>query len=312
MGRRLESALGVLNGMVGDYLARTGNGLATGMELVQHGQHLPVEQSALARALPAATSRAVLLAHGVMCTERVWEDPSGRDSGGGQDYGALLGRDLGYTPLYLRYNTGLAIAANGVKLAALLEALVDAWPVPLEELLLVGHSMGGLVVRSACQVARTNGHRWLRTVTRAIYLGTPHRGAPLERMGRSLAELLERVDDPYTQLVAEIGNLRSQGVKDLGDGGLGRHDRTSHSTSEHQPPPLLPEIRHFLVAGILADSDWLASLVGDALVPVASATGTEPAVPKHQIKVLPGIGHIALAHHPRVYASVRAWCEEAP
>jgi len=181
MGKKLELALGVLNGTIGDYLAQTGNGLATPMQVVVDGTPVPLDRDALARAFPRAGSRIVVLAHGLMCTESVWDIP------GGGDYGAFLERDFAFTPVYLRFNSGLAIPDNGAALAALLESLLDAWPVAIDEILLLGFSMGGLVVRAACHQASVGVMRWLALVRRAIYVGTPHLGAPYERVGRVLS-----------------------------------------------------------------------------------------------------------------------------
>jgi pimeloyl-ACP methyl ester carboxylesterase len=242
-----------------------------------------------------------VLAHGLMCTETVW-----RPADGSPDYGAALARDLGYTPLYLRYNTGLPFAENGEALAQLLERVLAEYPQPIEELLLIGFSMGGLVIRSACHVGSQAGHRWLSLVRRAIYAGTPHLGSPYERAGRLLAGLLAAIPDPYTRLLADIGNLRSQGIQDLGDG-LGH--------PEH-PVPLLPAIRHYLAAGTLSADPRLATLFGDALVPVPSGTNgavtraTWHALPPDHVKIFPRVGHMAMARHPDVYAQIRAWCRE--
>ena len=261
MGKNLELAIGVLNGVLGDYLERTDNGLAMPMELVHRGKAGP---------------RVVLLVHGLGCTESIWTFPNG------DDYGALLARDLGYSPVYVRFNSGLAIEENGAALARLLETLCATHPVPVEEILLLGYSLGGLVVRNACRVARREGHGWLGRVRRAIYVATPPRGAPLERLGRSVARLLLASGDPYARLAADIGNLRSSGVKDLGDG---------------DPIPLLRQIRHYLIAG-----------TSDAMVPVPSASDAWKSGP---VKVLEGVGHVELAHHPDVFTQIRAWCEES-
>lgn len=281
MGRHLELAVAALNGLLGDHLFRTGNGLATDMAFVPDAD--------------APSGRVVVLIHGLMGTEAVW---SAREGGG--DYGTWLARDLGMSPLYLRYNSGLAIADNGAAFAARLEALVDAHGRSIDELVLLGHSMGGLVARSACHVATVSGHRWLSLVRRAIYVGTPHRGAPLERWGRGLSRLLASIPDPYTRLLAQIGDLRSTGIKDLGDP---RH-----------PVPLLPTIKHLLIAGTISRDPAIAAWFGDALVPVPSATDGLATVrafrdelPEH-VKVVPGVGHMSLACHPEVYAHVRAWC----
>lgn len=312
MGKKLDTALGVLNAVVGDYLARTGNGLATELSFVRDGEPLPVERAALARAYPAATKRVVVLLHGLGNTESAFE------LAGGGDYGSMLAEDLGFTPLYVRYNSGLSIPDNGAAFARLLERFVDAYPAPIEEILPLGYSMGGLVVRSACHEAVAARHRWLPLVRRAIYVGTPHRGSPIERGGRVLARVLESIPDPYVRLVADIANLRSDGVKDLGDAELRHEDRarrrpTLSLTDPAHPVPLLPGIRHYLIAGTLVGEPLVADLFGDAVVPLASATGGEArgsaALPPEHIKVLAGIDHVSIAHHPDVYPHVRAFAE---
>lgn len=278
MGRSLELVLGVFNGLLGDYLHRTGNELATEMAFVGDA--------------PAQIGpRVVVLVHGLMCTEDAWRLPDG------SDYGSLLARDLGYAPLYVRYNTGRSVAENGEELARLLEALAARGEI--EEIVLLGFSMGGLVIRGACHVASAEEMHWLPLVHRAFYVGTPHLGSPWERAGRTLTRFLRVVPDPYTRLVADLGDLRSRGIKDLGD--------------PCHPFPLLPTIRHHLVAGFL--DERIATLFGDAMVPLASGTnGTctdVSAIPPEHVKILPGVAHMSLAHHPDVYAHIRAWCEEA-
>jgi triacylglycerol lipase len=314
MGKKLDASLAVLNGAIGDYLVRTGNGLATAMSVVSRiGDPAPLtlERAALSRALPAASPRVALLVHGLMSTESIWRMADGTD------YGALLARDLGYTAVYLRYNSGLAIPDNGANLSRALDAFVAAYPAPIESLVTIGHSMGGLVIRSACHVGRLEGPRaWLPLVKKAIYVGTPHLGAPLERVGRAVARLLRTIDDPYTRLIAEIADLRSDGLKDLGDADLRHEDRAARGArlrDPHHPVPLLPEIQHYLVAGALSESPWLATLFGDLVVPVRSATAglvdlTSGALPPSHVKILDGMGHLMLARDPQVYDAIREWC----
>jgi hypothetical protein len=129
------------------------------------------------------------------------------------------------------------------------------------------------------------------------------------------------VPDPYARLIAEIGDLRSGGMKDLGDAHLRHEDRAPGRTGlslrdARHPVPLLPSIQHYLVAGSLAVQPQLAALFGDALVPLASGTngmraerGTLALPPAH-VKVLADMGHMTLAHHADVYAQIREWCEE--
>lgn len=297
MARSLDFALGVLNGAVGDYLERTKNPLATSMCLVRDGREL--EPSAFSAEHPNARRVAVLV-HGLMCTESIWtmED--------GSDYGTLLERDLGITPLYVRYNSGRSIADNGALLAALLESIVEAHP-SVTEIVPVGFSMGGLLVRSACHVASREHHRWLGLVRHAIYLGTPHRGAPLERAGRTLARVLRAIPDPYTRLAADLAELRSDGVKDLGDADLTHEDRArprglSLRDPEH-PVPLLASIEHHLIAASLSAHELVASTVGDSIVPVRSAS-----FEMEDVVVLDGRVHLDLARDSDAYEHIRKWC----
>jgi pimeloyl-ACP methyl ester carboxylesterase len=316
MPNNLELVLGVLNGTIGDYLKRTGNGLATPMQLVRDGQPLSLTKEALAAAYAQATPRVAVLVHGLMSIESVWRMP---DS---ETYGSLLARDFGYTPFYVRYNTGLHVSENGYALDVLLEHLVATYPVPVQDLLLVGHSMGGLVLRSAAHAASDKGRQWLPLAKRAFYLGTPHLGAPLERFGNVLAWTLQTIGNPYTKLVADIVNLRSSGIKDLRYANLRSEDWEGADANvllqnRRHPVPLLPHIRHHLIAGTMLQDPYSALLFGDAIVSLKSATGRarpedrSPPFPQEHVRVMPALDHLSLAHDPEVYAQIRAWCEEA-
>ena len=304
MGQKLEQSLAILNGVLGDHLARTSNGLATTLAFVHDGVPLALDRPAFARVLPAATRKVAVLVHGLMCTEQIWTMPDG------SNYGSLLERDLAVTPLYVRYNSGRAIAENGAALADLLETLGNVYPAAIEEIVPIGFSMGGLVIRSACHAAQEKGHTWLSRVRRAIYIGTPHRGSPVERAGRLLVRTLRSIPDPYTRLIADIGDLRSLGLQNLGDGDVGVSLR-----DRRHPVPLLPEIQHFLIAGALAKGPWLALWFGDALVPLSSATADvcddvrTVTLPPEHVKIFHAFAHMRLAHDPAVYAQIRAFCE---
>jgi pimeloyl-ACP methyl ester carboxylesterase len=313
MGRKLDEALAILNGLVGDHLSRTGNALATEMAFFRDGAPLKLSRAALHKALPAPAPRVIVFVHGVLCTEAIWRFPNHPD----QDYGTLLERELGFTPLYVRFNSGASIVENGARLARLLDQLVAQYPVALQEIVLVGYSMGGLLVRRACRVAELEKLAWLTYVKRAFYVGTPHLGAPAERLGRAVSKLLRAIDDPYTRIVSEVSDLRSQGIRDLGDSHL--HDEKAEtrgwSLREPQHPlPLLASIKHHLIAGTLTGDDAIAWLLGDSIVPLTSAAwrteAPNAALPIEQIKILAGLNHIVLAHHDDVYAQLRSWLEE--
>jgi triacylglycerol lipase len=187
-GRR-DGAMAVVNGLFGDALDERDSPLATPMTVRAGAVVLPLERgtrrAALAEALPDASPRICLLVHGLMSTESVWRFPTDAST----TYGTLLARDHGVTALSLRYNTGRHISSNGRDLAEILNWLMRAWPVPVREINLIGHSMGGLVVRSACHYARSVhprgrrlpfGRRWTSKVRRVVLIGAPNTGAPLE------------------------------------------------------------------------------------------------------------------------------------
>ena len=311
MGKSLETTLAVLNGLVGNYLARTKNGLATEMGLFHHDRPLVLERDALRIAHPEARPRLVVFVHGLMNTESVWRMPDGTD------YGSLLERESDWTACYVRYNSGVAIADNGARLSALLQALVSAYPAPLEELLLVGFSMGGLVIRAACHASAVAGHSWRARVRRIVYVGTPHLGAPGERLGKLTSSVLASIPNAYTRLIAEIANLRSDGIQDLAHAALRHEDREVPRSlwdlrDARHPVPLLPDIEHHLIAGSLFVDPRLALLFGDSVVHMASATNKGQALellPPERVHMLPGLGHIALAHHPAVYKTIKAILE---
>ncbi len=229
--------------------------------------------------------------------------------------------DLGCTPVYLHYNSGRHVSTNGREFAGLLEALAKAWPVPVDEIAIVAHSMGGLLARSAFHYARAARHKWPARVTKIVFLGTPHDGAPLERGGNWIDYVLDA--SPYTTAFARLGKLRSAGITDLRHGSVldedwGGKDRFARSTRaavKRHFVPLPAGVKCFAVAASLAKkSGSLADrLVGDGLVPVHSALGhgaspkSALAFPATQQWIGYGMGHLDLLGRPGVYAQIRRW-----
>ncbi|OGB29085.1 MAG: permease [Burkholderiales bacterium RIFCSPLOWO2_02_FULL_66_35] len=312
-----EAVLAALNGVLGDRLQSFGNPLAQTMELRQGGQTLPPVPAALkARLGEQASPHLLLLAHGLCMNDTQWRRS-------GHDHGDALAQALGCTPVYLRYNSGLHTSINGHQLALLLEQLVAAWPVPLERLTIVGHSMGGLVARSAVQVAREAGQRWPGLLRELVFLGTPHHGAPLERAGHGVDLLL--ASSPHTAPFARLGKIRSAGITDLRHGHVldadwqGR-DRFG-SPEDHRVPLPLPEgVACFAVAATLAGQRGLLAdrLMGDGLVPLHSALGQhdDPArrlvFAKDSQHIVYRTGHLELLSSPEVASQMLAWLRPAP
>jgi pimeloyl-ACP methyl ester carboxylesterase len=305
-GNPSEVVLGVVNGVLGDYLQETANPLAIEMQLRQAGTPLELTSDALRAAIPAATSKLVVLIHGSCMTDTQF-------TRAGHDHGAALARDLGYTPLYVLYNSGLHISTNGRALAAMLEELVSAWPVAIDELVLLGHSMGGLVARSAIHVGGETS--WQRHLRALITLGTPHHGAPLERGGNWIDRLLDL--SPYTAPLGGLGRIRSAGVTDLRFGNvLDEHwhgrDRFAHGADPRSPCALPAGVRCYAIAGTLS-TETGPRLRSDGMVPVDSALGIHArpelcvGFPDEQRFIALGTGHVDLLGAPAVYTTIRDW-----
>lgn len=314
-----DAAMGVLNGVVGDFLEQRDNGLRVEMSLRRGGEEVRVEE--LATALPDAKPRLCLFVHGLACTEwswsayaeQTWGDPA-------LNYGALLEAELGFSVLYVRYNSGLRIATNGRKLAQLLADVVSAYPVPLEEIVLIGHSMGGLVSRSAAHYASELELSWVQRLSHLICLGSPHHGAPLEKAGNLLTSVLLAFDTPGTQVPAKLINARSAGIKDLRFGALLDEDWGGVGVDalhgdQRRPVAPLPHVKyHFVAASISEDPEHpVGQLLGDLMVRSGSASGRHPEaarvipVPDSNLLIAGGISHLGLVNHPRIYQQLLLW-----
>jgi len=270
-------ALAVLNATLGDELAAQGSLLAISMAIRANRSDISPRPDALAAAFPAPTPKVAVFLHGLGETEESWRLHADRHGGGGEStYGSRLATDLGYTPLYLRYNTGLHISENGRHLSRLLEEVVAGWPTSVDEVLLVGHSMGGLVTRAACHESQARGHIWVQKVRHVVYLGTPHRGAALERWVSSLSGLLGRIDEG--RALAAVLNRRSAGIKDLHSGALLDDEWPENAEAvgrQAHDVPLLPTAKHFAVSATITTQreNPIGRFLGDLLVHPASARG---------------------------------------
>lgn len=370
-----DAALGLVNGAIGDSLHARDNGLDLGMSMRHGDVYLDLDRASLARQLAAPRAKLAVFVHGLATTEWCWSLDSANAHGDpAASFGTLLAAELDYTPIFIRYNSGRHVSENGRLLAAQLQRLVENYPIQVDEIVLIGHSMGGLVVRSACYYGQARAHgeakdaaqtaqgeapqgaalqgaalrddaqdeaprveaqgaaptgeaqgaapqgeavAWVDAVRHVFCLGTPHRGAPLARLGQVAAVLLDAIDHPGTKIPGRLLKGRSAGIKDLRQGLLvdedwrGRDPHALREEAAQEIPPLDHATYHFVSATVTEDREHpLGWLIGDLLVRVSSAEG-----PHMSSRVYPiatrhygGVLHHKVQNHPAVYRLIRDAC----
>ncbi|MGY6555580.1 MAG: esterase/lipase family protein [Wenzhouxiangella sp.] len=297
-----DRALALLNGVLGDHLEQSDNPLALNMTLRRNGR--------VFSSLPATGRKIAVFIHGLCMNEQDWAAESDKDDA--IDLPRLLEDRAGYLALKLRYNTGRSIGHNGRDLAELLESLLNKHEPPLDELVLIGHSMGGLVARSAIAQGRLAGHGWAERLSRLITLGSPHHGAPLEKIGHLVDRGLGLT--PFSRPFARLGQIRSAGITDLRNGQLfGSVDPAQASAFEQSFPS---QLKLYAVAGTLADCarSLKSHTLGDGLVTVNSALGRQlPAAhrpPPERRMLVAQCGHLRLLKHRQAGEQIFSWLQE--
>ncbi|MEO6291927.1 MAG: alpha/beta hydrolase, partial [Burkholderiaceae bacterium] len=304
-----EAVLAALNGVMGDRLLASRNPLATDMTLRFQGATLD------GQALPAkaaVTGKVLILIHGLCMNDLQWTT----------QHSDALAAELGYTPVYVRYNTGLHTSQNGAEFSKRLEALLQHWPIKVTDLTVLAHSMGGLVTRSALQQALQNASTWPKSLKNIVFLGTPHHGAPLERAGNWVDVLLGAT--PFSAPFKKLTQLRSAGITDLRygfvvDADWQGHDRFRRQPDRRTPVPLPETVACYTVAATTAakskgKSGTVADrLIGDGLVPLPSALGqhADPlrtlTFPKTHQFIAYRTSHMALLNSPEVTRQLLSW-----
>ena len=313
-----EAVLAALNGVMGDHLAAVKNPLARKMSLRYEGRALTTQAPPPASAV---TGKVLLLIHGLCMNDLQWSVAAADNAGANTprfDHGQLLANALGYAPVYLRYNTGLHTSQNGRELSRQLEQWVKEWLQAITDLSVLVHSMGGLVIRSALAAAQEESQTWPSRLKNIIFLGTPHHGAPLERAGNWVDVILGST--PYSRPFGKLVQLRSAGITDLRyghvlDADWQGHDRFRRKPDSRTPLPLPAHVACFTVAATLASqrSPVAERLVGDGLVPLASALGQHAQAhrslqfDKASQRIVYRTGHMALLSSPEVAQQMLAW-----
>lgn len=301
-----------LNGVCGDHLEASNNPLAINMHFRNsRGEIVQSDPEHIRARLPGASSRLVVLVHGLCLSHDYW---NGHNEG---NLGTELERAHGITPLYLTYNTGKHISINGRELSQQLQNMVEAWPVDIEELILVGHSMGGLVIRSACWYASEPGLSWIDHLKKAVYLGSPHHGAALAKASHLLTSTMKKFR--YARPFA-LGQYTSAGIKDLRHGNLLDEDwegvnLDDFSPDVRKPVPLPAGTRHFFIAAAVGNkaTDFTSAIIGDLLVRLDSAKGHHRdelkrlSIRPQDCRVFENLNHLDLLDNKVVHDQVVEW-----
>jgi pimeloyl-ACP methyl ester carboxylesterase len=299
MGNK-SNILAALNGILGDYLVAKNNALAVPMQIKK-------TESAL-------SSKLLIMVHGLCMNDEQWNWKE-------HNHGAALAAAFGMSVVYVHYNTGQRISTNGKDLDQHIQQLVDTWAVPLSDIIIIGHSMGGLVSRSAVHYAEKRGGTWLKFVRKICFLGTPHHGAAVERLGSYVDFILESL--PFIRPFARIGKIRSAGIEDLRFGNI-RDEDWQHLDSKAKlqdrrtvvKPP--EHIVCYAVAAVLGatDCEWKVRILGDSLVQIESALGQHNQSEKNlgfkseNTLTIYNTNHFELLSSELVYAQLHKWLGE--
>ena len=311
----------VLNGVIGDYLVQQNNPLAINMGFYHKGVLLssfePLSKKEMTADSMGLSNKIVVLLHGLTNLETIWDietaDESGSELESVANYGFHLQKDFGYTPFFLRYNTGLSIEENGRQFAQLMNKLVSAYPKPIDEVVFVGFSMGGLLMRYAQNEASESESPWLNKLSHCFYLGTPHEGSYFEKFGHLASSVVRSIPKDYISHWADWIDVRSEGIQDLKHGLT--HLRNAETDEEENYGPcgsFHKEALHYFISGSLSEesNSLLNKVFGDALVTHGSAN-PDSAPENSKFAHFEGIPHIPLAHTERVYQQMKQWIEEA-
>ncbi|MDI6797616.1 MAG: alpha/beta fold hydrolase [Desulfatibacillaceae bacterium] len=304
---RAEGLTAFLNGIAGDYIADRKSHLATPMAFYKDGEPLALAPDELQNRLERISPVVCVFLHGLCCTEKVFSFGNNPNN----NYGEMLQRELGITPLFVRYNSGLHISQNGKMLSSLLEELVAAYPIPIKEFVLVGHSQGGLIIRSACYQAHKEEITWAKKVSRTFLLAPPQEGSWLEKNVNALCAILKASKLAPLKFIAGFLDHRSAAIKDLRHGYLLDEQWQSHApgavfAKAQRPVPWLAGAAHHVIAGTLTKDPGhvLSLLLGDSLVRIPSARGKKMSGLSNgpvRWHLVAGTGHMALARSLDVY-----------
>lgn len=299
-----------LNGVIGDYLEKKDNPLKMEMQFRTRNQETILSKESINKSIKNVNGKILLMIHGSVMNDVQW---SRKD----HNHGELLAEELNKSLVYIYYNSGKHVSTNGKEFSELLETLVSNWPVPVEEIVFIGYSMGGLLARSVLYYGKLENKKWVKYLKKNIFLGTPHHGSSLERNGNLVDVTLSSIY--YTKPFARLGKIRSAGVTDLRYGNLidedwKGDDRFERLGDQRKAIPLSKSVKNYSIAASLGTLKDLNS--GDGLVSIDSAFGKHDNQTKslnfeeENTKVVYGVSHLGLLNSLSVYDQLKEWVQD--
>ena len=306
-----EAVRSALNGVLGDYLEEKDNPLKINMQFRYQSKTISLDSKSLEETYPSINGKILLMVHGSSMNDIQWTQK-------GHNHGEALAQESDKTPVYLHYNSGRHISSNGKSFSDLLEKLIQQWPVPIEEITIIAHSMGGLVTRSAIHYGAEQERKWTGHLKKVVFLGTPHHGALLEKTGNYLDVILESI--PYAKPFARLGKIRSAGITDLRYGNIIDEDwrgieRFEINGDQRQMIPLPKQVACYSIAAVMGKETESLSpqLVGDGLVDIKSALGKHENPTKDlnfdekNTWIATENSHLDLLSKPEIYSKIKDW-----
>ncbi len=268
----------ILNGLNGDILEENNDPLAIKMHFRYRNKDISVDKLVDYYDFNQFDGRVCILIHGLMGDEYMWKKIKANDE---NKIGDWLEKNENQHVLYLRYNTGLHISENGRALSNLFEEFMNQYGNKIKQLVLIGHSMGGLLIRSAGYYADIQRQNWLERLKTIFLIGVPNKGSYLAQIGFFVGHIFRKIDISHDDYIAKFMDVRSNGIKDLSfayltdDDWLNKNsgDLENYTVSKVRP---ISGVKYYLIGGILGKkNNILSSYFGDGLVGSTSALTNE-------------------------------------
>jgi pimeloyl-ACP methyl ester carboxylesterase len=304
----------IINGLQGDSLSDNGHPAVVKMSFRHNSRDIEPEKIPEILNMGIESGQWIILVHGLMNDETIWKS-------GPKDLivrmGTFFEDQKRANVIYLRYNTGRHISQNGRDLSSLIEELIEIHGNKIKDLVLTGHSMGGLVIRSACYYAGILKHSWVQKLKTVFLIGVPNEGSYLAKIAYMTQYFLRKIDPSQNQSIAKFFDLRSNGIKDLSFGFLVDEDWQNPAYENEKVISAtrvypIEGVNYHLIAATMTEKknkSKLAVLFGDGLVEKKSALSQlfkdkQAKSGQVEFKLFEGENHLSLLESKLVHSYV--------